>query len=496
MLSSLTTTVNVISVAVYTMVRPTGSVIETEKMLDTIQLPIVLTSGQEQLGSDVQATPTEDASKISASQKAATETLPPVTPTLFIYNADEYMIHTPTGSVISANPTATTIELGCPVQSDCPYEYSNTFVVGPWASTVVPEGLASTGTFHWYLANSYWGTALSVECLMSSGMPQTCTRLVTGMQTRTWDSEDIHAGTVTDTATNMIPGATLGTRFTHMSIVITAGQELLGEATSTTTDRASPEKTNGAGPSAACVMGVMAIATLHHQHPTIVIRYITKMSSALTTPVFILPFALYKERTPSAAVIAANPTATTLQLYCPDEVSAECKSSGYNNSIVVGPWASKTVPAGAASTGIFHWMLALNDLGGVSSVECLVSSGTPQTCTTMMLPKETGEDGITDVATGFGSITKEFELKFGTLPIVITKGQELLETTSQATTTEDSSAAQATGSETEATSAEVTATSTSTDAAAPKETNGAGSSAVRMLSTIFMAGLASLIVQF
>ncbi|KAK2691241.1 hypothetical protein QWA68_009940 [Fusarium oxysporum] len=240
--------------------RHSFTVTETEEMLDTIQLPIVLTSGQEQLGSDVQATPTEDASKISASQKAATETLPPVTPTLFIYNADEYMIHTPTGSVISANPTATTIELGCPVQSDCPYEYSNTFVVGPWASTVVPEGLASTGTFHWYLANSYWGTALSVECLMSSGMPQTCTRLVTGMQTRTWDSEDIHAGTVTDTATNMIPGATLGTRFTHMSIVITAGQELLGEATSTTTDRASPEKTNGAGSSAACVMGVMAIA--------------------------------------------------------------------------------------------------------------------------------------------------------------------------------------------------------------------------------------------
>ncbi|KAG7418488.1 hypothetical protein DER46DRAFT_145980 [Fusarium sp. MPI-SDFR-AT-0072] len=220
------------------------------------------------------------------------------------------------------------------------------------------------------------------------------------------------------------------------------------------------------------------------------------MPSALTTPVFILPFALYKERTPSAVVIAANPTATTLQLYCPDEVSAECKSSGYNNSIVVGPWASKTVPAGAASTGIFHWMLALNDLSGVSSVECLVSSGTPQTCTTMMLPKETGEDGITEVATGFGSITKEFELKFGTLPIVITKGQDLLETTSQATTTEDSSAAQATGSETEVRSAEVTATSTSTDAAAPKETNGAGSSAVRMWGAIFMAGLASFIVLF
>ncbi|KAI7760517.1 hypothetical protein LZL87_009401 [Fusarium oxysporum] len=242
--------------------RHSWTVTETEEMLDTIQLPIVLTSGQEQLGSDVPATPTEDASKISASQKAATETLPPVTPTLFIYDADEYMIHTPTGSVISANPTATTIELGCPVQSDCPYEYSNTFVVGPWASTVVPEGLASTGTFHWYLANSYWGTALSVECRMSSGMPQTCTRLVTEMRTRTWDTEDIHGGPVTDTATNMIPGATLERLFTYMSIVITAGQELLGEATATSTDTSSPEETNAAGSSAACVMGVVAMAVI------------------------------------------------------------------------------------------------------------------------------------------------------------------------------------------------------------------------------------------
>ncbi|KAF4434742.1 hypothetical protein FACUT_7801 [Fusarium acutatum] len=243
--------------------RHSWTVIETEEMLDTIQLPIVLTSGLEQLGTDVQATPTEDASEVSASRrKAATETFPPVTPTLFIYDAEEYMIHTPTGSVISVNPTATTIELGCPVQSDCPFEYSNTFVVGPWASTVVPEGSASTGTFHFYLANSYWGTALSVECLMSSGMPQTCTRLVTEMQTMTWKDEDMYGGPVTETATNMYPGATLARRFTYMSIVITAGQELLGKATATSTDTASPEKTNGAGSSAACVAGVMAMAVI------------------------------------------------------------------------------------------------------------------------------------------------------------------------------------------------------------------------------------------
>ncbi|KAF5568548.1 hypothetical protein FNAPI_93 [Fusarium napiforme] len=243
--------------------RNSWTVTEADEMLDTIQLPIVLTSGLEQLGTGVQATPTEDASEISASlRKAATGTLPPVTPTFFIYDAEEYMIHTPTGSVVSVNPTATTIELGCPVQSDCPYEYSNTFVVGPWASTIVPEGSASTGTFHFYLANSYWGTALSVECLMSSGMPQTCTHLVTEMETRTWKGGDIYGGPVTETATKMIPGATLATQFTYMSIVITAGQELLGEATTTSTDTASPEETNGVGSSAACIAGVVAMAVI------------------------------------------------------------------------------------------------------------------------------------------------------------------------------------------------------------------------------------------
>ncbi|KAF5692285.1 hypothetical protein FCIRC_23 [Fusarium circinatum] len=332
MSSTLTATVNVISMAIYTMVRPTGSVIdanptattiglacpshekfecsqdytntfvvgpwistvvpeglpstgtfrlrqeveretlsygclmssgiqkgwttqswtwtETEHMFDTILLPIVLNSGLEQLGTDVQATPTQDANEDSASRrKAATETFPPVTPALFIYDAKEYMIHSPTGSVISVNPTATTIELGCPVQSDCPFEYSNTFVVGPWASTVVPEGSPSTGIFHFYLANSYWGTALSVECL---GCKPELGRM------------EIFTQTVTETATNMIHLATLETRFTYMPIVITAGQELLGEATatSTATDTSSPEEANGAGSSAGCVAGVAAMAAI------------------------------------------------------------------------------------------------------------------------------------------------------------------------------------------------------------------------------------------
>ncbi|KAH7253585.1 uncharacterized protein BKA55DRAFT_593278 [Fusarium redolens] len=239
--------------------RHSWTVTDTEDMVDLTQIPVVITSGQEHLGSDFLATATETSSKPSSG------TISPVTQILFIRKADEYDMATLTGSVISANPTATTIDLGCPVKSDCPYKYSNTFVVGPWASTVVPEGSASTGTFYWYLSNSDTGDVISVKCLMSSGMPQTCTSSFVPLETMPSDIQEGFEYTATATATNMGAGFSLETHFTRVPIVITAGQELLGlgtEATATSTDTASPEETNGAGSSAACVLGVVAIAVI------------------------------------------------------------------------------------------------------------------------------------------------------------------------------------------------------------------------------------------
>ncbi|KAJ4258826.1 hypothetical protein NW762_007913 [Fusarium torreyae] len=216
------------------------------------------------------------------------------------------------------------------------------------------------------------------------------------------------------------------------------------------------------------------------------------MSVDLVTSVLILPFEVYEVKTPTATVIGADATATTYQLACP--AGKYCESAGWNNTLVVGPWASKTVPAGAASTGTFHWMLnaALEDDAVTSSVECLMKSGVPQECTTMA---GYGDEVLTDSATGAKSIEEQLELSFSTLPIVITAGQDLLKSAAEATATKDSTTAEATGSETGASDREATATESTGSAATPQETSGTGSSAVRVFGAMVMAGLASLVVQ-
>ncbi|KAL6921074.1 hypothetical protein ACHAPO_006216 [Fusarium lateritium] len=210
------------------------------------------------------------------------------------------------------------------------------------------------------------------------------------------------------------------------------------------------------------------------------------MTSALTTPVFMPPFNLYRQNTPTATVISANPTATTLQIVC---LGQECDATTINNTVVVGPWADKTVTKGAASTGTFHWMVSVADFG-VSSIECLVSSGTAKTCTTAVLAD--GE-GLTKTATGLAEITRAFELSFSSVPVVITEGQDLIKST-QATATELSRSTRTVGSESPA-SDEPTATGSSTDASSPRETNGANLSAVSVICVIIMAGLVSAIMQ-
>ncbi|KAH7242563.1 hypothetical protein BKA59DRAFT_481026 [Fusarium tricinctum] len=221
------------------------------------------------------------------------------------------------------------------------------------------------------------------------------------------------------------------------------------------------------------------------------------MSSALTTSVFILPFGIYKITAPTASVIDANPTATTLQLLCPGGPHQElCDKHGFNNTIVVGPWASKTVPEGAPSTGTFHWMLTQTGLGS-SSIECPVSSGTPLACTFQVVAEadETfPAESITQIATGAKDIAENLELSFSTLPIVITAGQDRLKSAAQATATRDSTSSEATEEATGTSSDETSATASSTEAGAT-ETNGVGSSAARVFGAMFVAGMASLIVQ-
>ncbi|OBS28291.1 hypothetical protein FPOA_02232 [Fusarium poae] len=200
------------------------------------------------------------------------------------------------------------------------------------------------------------------------------------------------------------------------------------------------------------------------------------------------PFNLYRQNTPTATVISANPTATTLQIVC---LGRECDSTTINNTVVVGPWADKTVAKGAASTGTFHWMVSVADFG-VSSIECLVSSGTAQACTTAVLAD--GE-GLKKTATGLAEITEAFELSFSSVPVVITEGQDLIKSTqATATATEETSSSRTTGNES-AVRDGPTATGSSTDTSSPREINGATSSAIRNIGVMFIAGLASAIVQ-
>ncbi|QPC76704.1 hypothetical protein HYE68_007456 [Fusarium pseudograminearum] len=212
------------------------------------------------------------------------------------------------------------------------------------------------------------------------------------------------------------------------------------------------------------------------------------MSSALTTPIFMPPFKIY-ENTPTVTVISANPTATTLQIVC---LGQECASTTVNNTVVIGPWADKTVAKGAASTGTFHWMVSVSDFG-VSSIECLVSSGTAKACTTAAIAD--GESLI-NTATGLEDIMEAFELSFSSVPVIITKGQDLLGS-SQATATvaKEQTSVETTGSESTAKDGP-TATGSSADAASPQETNGASSSAIRIIGAMMIAAISSAIVQF
>ncbi|KAF4342829.1 hypothetical protein FBEOM_3238 [Fusarium beomiforme] len=325
-----------------------------------------------------------------------------LTTTVNIISALIYSILTPTGSVIDANPTATTIELKCPnhPKIDCHQPWTNTFVIGPWASTVVPKGSPSTGTMHWL-----WEIekqAVSMECQMSSGIRQTCTGIQVPLGFTTWVPPvtwNAHTWTVTRSEEMF--------DLTQVSIVITTGQELLGIST-------------------------------------------RKSSSEIPPPV-----------------------TTTLFIFG------------------VGDYAQ-----GSASTGTFEWSLSYNARSDVS-VNCFMRSGTPRTCTYIYKPFDIESDpsqslsDITDSFTATEGGSTPPELKFGTrIPIIITAGKELFESIPKATATDTESS-----TEIESNASTSTEAPTSTVTEAPHETNGAGSHTWRCMGAVFIAGLASLIIN-
>ena len=95
----------------------------------------------------------------------------------------------------------------------------------------------------------------------------------------------------------------------------------------------------------------------------------------------------FDSQTLVAEVLGADSTATTYLLNCPSDVESNLCGL-YNNTITLGPWASKTLPPGAAETGIFDYEANVdfeeggeNDEGWEFSVHCKMSRSVAQECT-------------------------------------------------------------------------------------------------------------------
>ncbi|KAK7403998.1 hypothetical protein QQX98_010225 [Neonectria punicea] len=176
------------------------------------------------------------------------------------------------------------------------------------------------------------------------------------------------------------------------------------------------------------------------------------MSSSTVTSILLPQFEFTSLK---AAVLDADATATTYLLNCPwDDPDYEYSDScgTYNNTVTVGPWASKTLSLGAAKTGV--WDLYIN-MPSISppwtfSVHCEMSRTVAQECTKINIGGN--NDGTPTVTVTSPDGLEDLELDaFSYIPITITAGQELLAAThsasDKATTTDDTSdSAQSTAS--------------------------------------------------
>ncbi|KAM0421271.1 hypothetical protein ACHAPT_010993 [Fusarium lateritium] len=217
------------------------------------------------------------------------------------------------------------------------------------------------------------------------------------------------------------------------------------------------------------------------------------MSSAITTS---LP--LLYEGDFVAEVIGAEATATTYVLNCgeADIEAGECGT--FNNTVIVGPWGSKTLPPGAASTGYLDYYVTMADPvePWEFSIHCKMSRTVAQECTTTNLG---GNDDGHPTAT-FSSLDQSDDLGFASLTyasVTVTAGQDLLKAThSAATTADDASSTANSGSDASSVkeaSAEATGTETQSTPT-PKATSGASLSVVRVFAAMAVAGVATMLV--
>ncbi|KAM5346110.1 hypothetical protein ACJ41O_009115 [Fusarium nematophilum] len=197
-----------------------------------------------------------------------------------------------------------------------------------------------------------------------------------------------------------------------------------------------------------------------------------------------------------AEVLAADATATTYLLNCNENGADQC--GVFDNTLIVGPWAGKTLPPGAASTGTFHYSISMPyDEPWLYSIECEMSRTVPLACTTTNSGGN-DEDRQTATFTGTEAIEDELYVTLSFTPVTITAGQELLDgkySTSEATTS-TSSTTQATPVATggKGSSTEPTGTETSGGVATPESTSAATWYAAGGFTAMALAGLAAMAI--
>ncbi|KAF4966882.1 hypothetical protein FSARC_5495 [Fusarium sarcochroum] len=209
------------------------------------------------------------------------------------------------------------------------------------------------------------------------------------------------------------------------------------------------------------------------------------MPSHLTTS---LPVFYYDAYPVWAEVIGADATATTYVLNCPPGTDGnDCGT--YNNTVTLGPWASKTLPAGAASTGDFDLFVTMAyEDPWKFSLHCEMSRTIAKECTTINIG---GNDDGHPTATITASDDLEgYNLAHG--PVTITAGQELL--SAKHTGVAKASASATDASQTESSGSETTGTETS-GAATPVNTSAASSSFARIFGAMSVAGVAAALVM-
>ncbi|KAL4732013.1 hypothetical protein ACLX1H_001018 [Fusarium chlamydosporum] len=201
------------------------------------------------------------------------------------------------------------------------------------------------------------------------------------------------------------------------------------------------------------------------------------MTTALSTSLPLL-FGGDDSQTFVAEVLGADATATTYLLNCPSGTDGnDCGT--YNNSVTVGPWASKTLAPGAASTGELDLFITVpsEDKEGDwrFSVHCDMSRTIAKKCTTINIGGN--NDGTPTATLTNSDDLEEFELTH--VPVVITAGLDLLN-------------AKHTGvSEVSATTTATTTATSKETASTPTSTSGASSCFARVFGAMSAAGIAA-----